>query len=139
LPADLEKDAFYHETAESLLEVSDIFLITAPGTPDLTGFLNRRRIALLPPNAIVVNIARGEMIDDDALIEALVEKRIFAAGLDVFDREPAVDPRYATIENVFLTPHIGSATEDTRNAMGLLLLEGLHAFETGQTARNRVC
>ena len=139
LPAELEKDAHYHETAEGLLTVSDIFLITAPGTPDLSGFLNRRRIALLPPNAIVVNIARGDMIDDDALIEALLEKRIFAAGLDVFDREPAVDPRYATIENVFLTPHIGSATEDTRNAMGLLLLEGLHAFETGQVARNRVC
>jgi glyoxylate reductase len=73
------------------------------------------------------------------LIEALLEKKIFAAGLDVFDREPKVDPRYLTLQNAFLTPHLGSATEDTRNAMGLLLLEGLHAFETGQAARNRVC
>jgi lactate dehydrogenase-like 2-hydroxyacid dehydrogenase len=139
LPDELQKDAVYHDTPESLLGVSDIFLITAPGTPQLAGFLNRQRIALLPPNAIVVNIARGEMINDDALIEALEQKRVFAAGLDVFHHEPAVDPRYFTMENVFLTPHIGSATEDTRNAMGLLLLEGLHAFENGQVARNRVC
>jgi glyoxylate reductase len=139
LPDDLQKDAVYHDTPESLLRVSDIFLIAAPGAPDLAGFLNRRRIAMLPPNPIVVNVARGEMIEDDALVEALEEKRVFAAGLDVFDHEPAVDPRYLTMENVFLTPHIGSATEDTRNAMGLLLLEGLHAFENGQVARNRVC
>jgi lactate dehydrogenase-like 2-hydroxyacid dehydrogenase len=139
LPPESQKGAVYHSTPESLLKVSDIFLITAPGTPDLAGFLDRRRIDLLPPNAIVVNIARGEMIDDDALIEALVTRKIFAAGLDVFDREPEIDPRYRTLENVFLTPHIGSATEDTRNAMGLILLEGLHAFETGQVARNRVC
>jgi glyoxylate reductase len=139
LPPGSGKDAVYHDTPESLLGVSEIFLITVPGTPDLVGFLNRRRIDLLPPNAIVVNIARGEMIDDDALIDALITKRVFAAGLDVFDREPDLDPRYRTLENVFLTPHIGSATEDTRNAMGLILLEGLHAFETGQVARNRVC
>jgi lactate dehydrogenase-like 2-hydroxyacid dehydrogenase len=139
LPAKLEKDAVYHETPERLLGISDILVITAPGTADLAGFLNRQRIAMLPPNAIVVNVARGEMIDDDALIEALIEKRIFAAGLDVFAHEPAVDPRYLALKNVFLTPHIGSATEDTRNAMGLLLLEGLHAFETGQVARNRLC
>jgi lactate dehydrogenase-like 2-hydroxyacid dehydrogenase len=139
LPPEDEKNATYHATPESLLAVSDIFLITAPGTPELAGFLNRRRIALLPPNAIVVNVARGEMIDDDSLIEALVEKRVFSAGLDVFNGEPNIDPRYRTLENVFLTPHLGSATEETRNAMGLILLEGLQAFETGQVARNRVC
>ncbi len=139
LPPELEKNAVYHPKPDSLLEVSDIFLITAPGSPELAGFLNRPRIAMLPPNAIVVNVARGEMIDDDALIEALQEKKIFAAGLDVFHREPNLDPRYLTLDNVFLTPHLGSSTEDTRDAMGLILLEGLHAFETGQVARNRVC
>ncbi len=139
LPAELEKDAVFHDTPEKLLAVSDIFVITAPATPDLAGFLSRERIALLPPGAIVINVARGEMIDDDALIEALKEKRIFAAGLDVFNKEPAVDTRYFALENVFLTPHIGSATEDTRNAMGFLLLDGLHAFEAGQNASNRLC
>ena len=139
LPAKLEKAAVYHDSPEKLLAVSDIFVITAPATPDLTGFLNRERIALLPPSSIVINVARGEMIDDDALIEALAGERIFAAGLDVFDHEPAVDTRYLALENVFLTPHIGSATEDTRNAMGFLLLDGLHALETGQIASNRLC
>jgi lactate dehydrogenase-like 2-hydroxyacid dehydrogenase len=139
LPADLEKGAVHHETAESLLEVSDIFLITAPGTPELRGFLNRDRIALLPHHAIVVNVARGEMVDDDALIDALLKKKVFAAGLDVFAGEPNLDRRYLTLENAFLTPHLGSATEETRDAMGLILLEGLHAFENGQVARNRVC
>jgi lactate dehydrogenase-like 2-hydroxyacid dehydrogenase len=139
LPPELEKSAVFHDKPESLLEVSDIFLITAPGSPELAGFLNRPRIALLPANAIVVNVARGEMVDDDALIEALRDKKVFAAGLDVFYREPDVDPRYFTLDNVFLTPHLGSSTEDTRDAMGLILLEGLHALETGQVARNRVC
>ncbi len=139
LPAEFEEASVYHPSPEGLLAVSDIFLITAPATPDLAGFLNRERIALLPPNCIVINVARGEMIDDDTLIEALTEKKVFAAGLDVFDHEPAVDPRYFTLQNVFLTSHIGSATEDTRNAMGFLLLDGLHALETGRTASNRLC
>lgn len=139
LPPDLEQNATYHSSSESLLAASDVFLIAAPGGRDLNGFLNRERIALLPANAVVVNIARGEMVDDDALIEALREKRLFSAGLDVFNREPAVDPRYFELENVFLTPHIGSATEDTRNAMGFILLDGLHAFETGASAANRLC
>jgi lactate dehydrogenase-like 2-hydroxyacid dehydrogenase len=139
LRAELEKDAVYHDTPEQLLAVSDIFAISAPGGPELAGFLNRERIQLLPPNAIVVNVARGDMIDDDALIEALSEKRVFSAGLDVFSNEPAVDPRYRQLANVFLTPHIGSATEETRNAMGFLLLDGLHALETGAPASNRLC
>jgi lactate dehydrogenase-like 2-hydroxyacid dehydrogenase len=139
LAPDAEKGAVYHETAEQLLSVSDLFVITAPGSPELAGFLNRERIRLLPQDAIVVNVARGEMIDDDALIEALRDKRVFAAGLDVFHREPVVDPRYFELENVFLTPHIGSATEGTRNAMGLILLEGLREFEAGRYAANRLC
>lgn len=137
--AEQEGGAIYHETADQLLAVSDVFVITAPGSPELNGFLNRHRIALLPANAIVVNVARGELIDDDALIEALMQRRVFAAGLDVFRNEPALDPRYLKLENVFLTPHIGSATEETRNAMGLILLEGLREFESGRIASNQLC
>jgi lactate dehydrogenase-like 2-hydroxyacid dehydrogenase len=136
---ELESGTVYHETAEQLLKASDIFVITAPSSPELAGFLNRERIALLPAGAIVVNVARGEMVDDDALIEALAEKRVFAAGLDVFRGEPAVDPRYLELENTFLMPHLGSATEETRNAMGLILLEGLREFEAGRPASNRLC
>jgi lactate dehydrogenase-like 2-hydroxyacid dehydrogenase len=139
LDPECEGDAVYHDTAEHLLAVSDIFAITASRTPELNGFLNRDRLAMLPRDAIVINIARGEVIDDDALIESLTMRRLFAAGLDVFRHEPAIDPRYRHLDNVFLTPHLGSATEETRLAMGDLLLEGIEAFEKGCTARNRLC
>jgi lactate dehydrogenase-like 2-hydroxyacid dehydrogenase len=139
LPQHEEDGATFHATAEELLAVSDFLFLLAPASPSTKGFLNRERIAMLPANAIVVNISRGEAVDDDALIEALQSGRIFAAGLDVFQNEPAVDPRYAELKNVFLTPHIASATTDTRNAMGFLILDALRAFEEGRTVENQLC
>lgn len=139
LSAKEEAGATYYKTAEDLLRVSDFLILCAPGTTGLTGFLNRERIALLPPRAVVVNISRGDTVNDDALIEALASGRVFAAGLDVFANEPQIDPRYRTLPNVFLTPHIASATVDTRNAMGFLVLDGLRAFEQGRTAENQLC
>ena len=139
LPAAEESDATYCATAEELLSVSDFLMICAPGTTGLTGFLNRERIALLPPGAIVVNISRGDTVDDDALIEALESGRVFAAGLDVFANEPAVDPRYRALPNVFLTPHIASATVDARDAMGFLVLDGFQAMQEGRSAENQLC
>jgi lactate dehydrogenase-like 2-hydroxyacid dehydrogenase len=132
-------NAVYHETAESLLRVSDFLVILAPSTPELHKFLNRDRIALLPPNAVVVNTSRGDLVDDDALIEALKSGRIFAAGLDVFAGEPELDLRYLPLINVFLTPHIASATTDARNSMGFLVLDGLLAFEEGRRPENQLC
>jgi lactate dehydrogenase-like 2-hydroxyacid dehydrogenase len=134
-----EHGATYHDSTESLLAVSDFLILCAPGTRELENFLNRERIGMLPPNAIVVNISRGDIVEDDALIEALQSGRIFAAGLDVFAHEPEIDHRYRSLPNVFLTPHIGSATTDTRNAMGLLVLEGLLASEQGTTPENQLC
>lgn len=134
-----EAGATFHESAESLLAVSDFFIICAPATTGLAGFLNRERIEMLPPRAIVINISRGESIEDDALIDALQSGRIFAAGLDVFTNEPVIDPRYRELTNVFLTPHIASATVDARNAMGFILLDGLAAYEEGQKAENQLC
>ena len=122
-----------------MLSVSDFLFLLAPGSPELIHFLNRERIELLPENAIVVNISRGDSVDDDALIQALQSGRIFAAGLDVFAGEPQFDPRYRILPNVFLTPHIASATVDTRNAMGFLVLDGLLAYEQGQKAENQLC
>lgn len=134
-----ELGATYHPAAEELLKVSDVLLLLTPGTSELVNFLDQRRLALLPSNAVVVNISRGETIHDDALIDALQNGRIFAAGLDVFAGEPNFDPRYRTLPNVFLTPHIASATVDTRNAMGYLILDGLLAFEQGRKAENQLC
>lgn len=136
LSPELEQGAIYHDTLDSLLGASDIFLIAAPGRPDLKGFLNHDRIARMPAGAVVVNISRGDLINDDALIEALKSNRLFAAGLDVFANEPKVDPRYATLDNVFLTPHIGSATHETRDAMGWLLIRGIEALDKGDVPAN---
>ena len=134
-----EGGATYCATAEELLGVSDALFLLAPASQELAAFLNHDRIALLPRNAIVVNVSRGETIDDGALIEALQTGRIFAAGLDVFAGEPHFDPRYRALPNVFLTPHIASATVETRNAMGFFVLDGLLAFEEGRRAENQLC
>jgi glyoxylate reductase len=136
LAPDLEAGATYHARAEGLLAASDILITAAPGVPELKGFLNRERIALLPQGAVVVNISRGDLVDDDALIEALQSGRVFAAGLDVFANEPDIDPRYRALPNAFLTPHIGSATHETRDAMGWLLIQGLQALDRGETPDN---
>jgi lactate dehydrogenase-like 2-hydroxyacid dehydrogenase len=139
LPDAEELGARYYETPEALLAVSDIFMICAPGTPALASFLDHRRISLLPRRAIVINISRGDTVVDDALIAALEEKRIFAAGLDVYANEPSVDPRYCKLNNVFLTPHIASATEETRDAMGFILLDALEDYERGTVPANQLC
>ena len=134
-----EQSATYYSTAQELLQVSDALFLLAPASQELAAFLNQERIALLPHHAIVVNISRGETIDDGALIEALQSGRLFAAGLDVFAGEPHFDARYRMLPNVFLTPHIASATVETRNAMGFLVLDGLLAFEEGRRAGNQLC
>lgn len=131
-----EDGAIYHDTAESLLAISEFFSINAPGTAALNGFLNKDRIAQLPRGAVVINISRGDMIVDDALIEALQNGQLFSAGLDVFQNEPDIDPRYCKLKNVFLSPHLGSGTTETRDAMGFMLLDGLTALEQKQTPTN---
>lgn len=110
---------------------SQILSLHMPLTAETTNWLDRRRIELLPPGAIVVNTARGEVIDDDALVAALRSGRIAAAGLDVFRGEPHVDARFSALANTFLLPHLGSATVQTRNAMGFRALDNLDAYFAG--------
>jgi lactate dehydrogenase-like 2-hydroxyacid dehydrogenase len=138
LPVEDAMGATYHDTSDGLLAVSDIFCIAAPSTPQLKNFLDARRIGLLPRDAVVVNVARGDMVDDDALIAALRSRRLFAAGLDVYRGEPDMDPRYRELDNLFALPHLGSATVETRDAMGLLLLDGLKALEAGVRPANQL-
>ncbi len=138
LEPEQEGGAVYHGTPEELLAASDILCLCAPGGGGTVGFLSRERIALMPVDAIVVNISRGDLVDDDALVEALTSRRLFAAGLDVFRGEPAIDPRYRTLPNAFLTPHVGSATVETRDGMGFLLLDGVAAIERGDAPANRI-
>ena len=136
LAPEAEEGAIWHETPESLLAVSDFLSINAPSTPQTRGFLNAERIALLPDRAVVVNTARGELVDDDALIDALQSGKVAAAGLDVFAGEPNLDPRYGDLDNTFLLPHIGSASLETRDAMGFCCLDNLDAYFAGRACPN---
>ena len=132
LSPDLEQGATYHETPEDLLPVSQFLSINAPSTPETRKFLNTERIALLPDGAVVVNTARGDIVDDEALIAALKSGKIAAAGLDVFDGEPNLNPGYRSLENTFLMPHLGSATHETRDAMGFCCLDNFDAYFAGK-------
>ena len=134
----IEQGAIYHESAEALLPNCDVLSVHCPATPETRHFLNADRINLLPDGAIVVNTARGAVVDDDALIDALQSGKLFAAGLDVFNNEPDIDPRYKTLPNTFLLPHIGSATVETRDAMGFRALENLDAIVAGKIPHDRL-
>ena len=136
LAPELEDGAVWHDTPESLLAVSEFLSINAPSAPETRKFLNAERIALLPDGAVVVNTARGDLVDDDALIDALRSGKVAAAGLDVFAGEPNLDPRYRGLDNTFLLPHIGSASHETRDAMGYCCLDNLDAFFAGQPCPN---
>ena len=138
LAPQLEHGAHYLADPDSLLAVSEFLSLTCPSNAETRGFLDARRIARLPEGAVVVNVSRGDLVVDDALIAALQYGRLAGAGLDVFDGEPDIDPRYRALDNVFLLPHIGSATEQTRTAMGSLVLDGFDAFFAGDEVANRV-
>jgi lactate dehydrogenase-like 2-hydroxyacid dehydrogenase len=138
LAPELEAGAQFHPTPEALLPVSDILSIHAPLTPQTRHFIDAARIELLPPGAIVVNTARGGVIKDDDFIAALRSGRLAAAGLDVFDGEPNLHPDYPTLPNTFLLPHLGSATRETREAMGFRALDNLDAFFAGRPPGDRV-
>ncbi|WP_419798424.1 MAG: 2-hydroxyacid dehydrogenase [Terasakiella sp.] len=131
-------EATYHETAESLLTHSDVLSLHCPLTPETKGFLNTQAIEKMPKGAVVVNTARGPVVDDEALIAALKSGRLSAAGLDVFTGEPNLHPEYRSLPNTFLLPHLGSGTVETRNAMGFCALENLKAFFEGKTPPNVV-
>jgi lactate dehydrogenase-like 2-hydroxyacid dehydrogenase len=127
LPPEIADGAVFHPAADDLLGVSNFLSLHVPSSRETRHFLCKRHIELLPAGAIVVNTARGNLIKDADLIDALKTGRIAAAGLDVFDGEPAVHPGYLDLPNVFLLPHMGSATIETRTAMGMLALDNIDA------------
>ena len=134
LPAEMAEGALYHATLESLLPHCHFLTLHSPGGDATRHMVNARTIEMLPENAVVVNTARGTLVDDEALIAALRSGRLFAAGLDVYAGEPAIHPGYYDLPNCFLLPHIGSATVETRDAMGFRALDNLDAFFAGRPA-----
>lgn len=131
-------DAVFHADPLELLGVSQFLSLHAPETEKTHHFLNAKTIALLPPGAIVINTARGGLIVDDDLIAALKSGRVAAAGLDVFEGEPRLNPGYAGLKNTFLLPHIGSATMESRTLMGMVALDNIDAVLTGKPAPSLV-
>jgi lactate dehydrogenase-like 2-hydroxyacid dehydrogenase len=138
LPENLEQGAIFHDSDKTFLPQCQVLSLNAPGGPSTRHWLNAERIALLPRGAVVVNAARGTLVDDDALIAALQDGHVGYAGLDVYDGEPVVNPGYLGLQNVVLLPHLGSATAETRNAMGFLALDGIDAVLAGRTPPNLV-
>jgi lactate dehydrogenase-like 2-hydroxyacid dehydrogenase len=128
--------AIYHESVESLLGVSDFLSLHCPAGPETTNLMNEDRFGLLPMGAVVVNTARGALIDEDALLRAIGTGRVAAAGLDCFKVEPGGNPAFSAHENIFMLPHIGSATTRTRDAMGFRALDNLDAFFAGRTPKD---
>ena len=138
LPADLEQGAIFHGDDDSFLPICQFLSLNAPGGAGTLHWLNQERIAKLPFGAVVANAARGTLVDDAALIAALRSGQIAAAGLDVYNGEPRLNPDYLTLENVVLLPHLGSATTETRDAMGHIVLSGIGAVLAGETPSNLV-
>ena len=136
LRPEYEMGATYHDTVESVLEVSDFLSLHCPSTPETQDLMNADRFALLPDGAVMVNTARGALVDEDALIEAISSGKLAAAGLDCFKVEPGGNPALSTHENIFMLPHIGSATRATRDAMGFRALDNLDAFFGGKTPQD---
>jgi len=125
-------------TVEDVLAEADIVSLHCPATPETRHLMNAERLGRMKPSAYLINTARGDVVDEAALIQALGSGRIAGAGLDVFEREPQVSPELLRMENVVLLPHLGSATEETRTAMGMRALENLRLFFAGAQLRDRV-
>ena len=125
LPPELERGAEYYADFHAMLPHCDFLSIHAPGGPATERLIDARAFSLLPDGAVLVNVARGSLVDEDALYEALTSGKLFAAGLDVFRAEPDFDLRFAALDNVVLSPHVGSGSVETRDAMGFRALDNI--------------
>ena len=124
---ELEAGAKYFDSIKKMMPHCDYVSIHCPATPETKHILNKEAISLLPSHAIVINTSRGVTVDDDALIEALKNNKIYAAGLDVFNNEPNLDERYLKLNNCFTLPHVGSGNNETRTAMSMMAVKNIEA------------
>jgi lactate dehydrogenase-like 2-hydroxyacid dehydrogenase len=132
LPPEQEQGARYFSSFRDMLPQCDFLSLHAPATPVTDKIINAETLALLPKGAVLVNVSRGGLVDEDALIDALKSGHLFAAGLDVYRSEPDYDTRFAALDNVIMSPHIGSGSVETRNAMGFRALDNIAAVLAGR-------
>jgi lactate dehydrogenase-like 2-hydroxyacid dehydrogenase len=128
LSEDKEQGAIYHDSLKSLFSVSDVLSICCPATKETVNLINKETVEYFPTGAVITNVARGDIVDDEALIDALHRRKIYAAGLDVYKGEPNLNPGYLKIKSVFILPHLGSATKHTRTAMANLAIDNIDEF-----------
>ena len=128
LSSNLEDGAIYHKDLKSLFEQSEFLSINCPATPETTKIINKETLSYLKDNTVVANAARGDVVDDNAMVEALKNGKVFAYGLDVYNGEPKIHPEYLKLKNIFLLPHLGSATKRTRWDMAYRATKNLEDF-----------
>ena len=138
LSEDKEQGAIYHKNLKSLFSVSDVLSICCTATKETENLINKETIEHFPKGAVITNVARGDIVDDEALIDALNRRKIHAAGLDVYKGEPNLNPGYLKIKSVFVLPHLGSATKHTRIAMANLAIDNIDEFFKTGECTNRV-
>lgn len=134
----LAPGAIYHPTLKGLMQSVDMLSLNCPATPETERMINAESLHWLPQGAVLVNAARGKLVDEEALIAALRSGHIAAAGLDCFVTEPGGNPAFAALDNVFLLPHLGSSTHETRAAMGQRALANLTAYFRGEPPLDRL-
>ena len=133
-----EYDATYHKDLKSLLSVSDVLSICCPASKETANMINKETLEFLPRGAVITNVARGDIVDDEALIDALKRRKVYAVGLDVYKGEPNLNPGYLKHKSAFILPHLGSATKETRTAMANLAIDNLEEFFKFGKCKNKV-
>ena len=138
LSAELEDGAIYHKNLKDLFAKSEFLSINCPATPETKNIINKETLSYLEENTVVANAARGDVVDDDAMVEALKNGKVFAYGLDVYNGEPKIHPDYLKLKNIFLLPHLGSATKRTRWDMPFRATKNLEDFFLGKKPKDQV-
>ena len=138
LSEEKEQGAVYHENIKSLFGVSDVLSICCPATKETENLINKETLEYFPTGAVITNVARGDIVDDEALIDALNNRKIYAAGLDVYKGEPNLNPGYLKTKTAFILPHLGSSTKHTRIAMANLAIDNIDEFFKTGKCKNKV-
>ena len=138
LDPNLEDGAIYHPNIKSLFSVSDILSINCPANAETKNIINKESLEFFPEGAIITNSARGDMIDDEAMVQALRNRKIYALGMDVYNGEPEIHPGYLSDPNVFVLPHLGSATKKTRTDMADLAIDNIEEFFKTGKCKNQI-